>query len=44
METSIVHLEDDDPPYDPAFVEMIKQGDEDKAGKGVTIDVDDLWK
>lgn len=31
--------------YDPKFVEMIKQGDEDlKAGKGVKVDLDNLWK
>ena len=31
--------------YDPEFVEMIKQGDEDlKAGKGVKVDLDNLWK
>jgi Protein of unknown function (DUF2683) len=32
-------------PYDPEFVAMVLQGDEDlKAGKGVTVDVDNLWK
>jgi len=31
-------------PYDPEFVKKIKQGDEDlKAGKGVIIDVDNLF-
>ncbi len=31
--------------YDPEFVAMIKQGDEDiKAGKGVKVDIDNLWK
>ncbi|MDB4903428.1 MAG: hypothetical protein JWQ63_2709 [Mucilaginibacter sp.] len=32
-------------PYDPEFVKMIQQGDEDlKAGKGVKVDIDSLWK
>jgi len=32
-------------PYDPEFVAMILQGDEDlKAGKGVKVDIDNLWK
>jgi hypothetical protein len=32
-------------PYDPEFVKMIQQGDEDlKAGKGVKVDIDNLWK
>jgi hypothetical protein len=31
--------------YDPEFVAMIKQGEDDlKAGKGVVVDVDNLWK
>jgi len=31
--------------YDPEFVAMIKQGEEDlKAGKGVVVDIDNLWK
>lgn len=31
--------------YDPEFVEMIKQGEEDiKARKGVSVDIDNLWK
>jgi hypothetical protein len=31
--------------YDPEFVKMIQQGDEDlKAGKGISVDVDNLWK
>jgi hypothetical protein len=31
--------------YHPEFVAMIKQGDEDlKAGKGVKVDVSELWK
>ena len=31
--------------YDPEFVAMIKHGDEDlKAGKGVKVDIGDLWK
>ncbi len=31
--------------YDPEFVAMIEQGDKDlKAGKGVKVDLDNLWK
>jgi hypothetical protein len=31
--------------YDPEFVAMVKQGDEDlKACKGVKVDIDNLWK
>jgi hypothetical protein len=53
METPIDHPEnkeqltalEDKASYNPEFVEMIKQGDEDlKAGKGIEIDVDNLWK
>ena len=37
--------EDGKSTYDPDFVEMILQGDEDlKAGKGVKVDIDNLWK
>jgi hypothetical protein len=43
METLIVHSEGESF-YDPDYVEMIKQGDEDlKAGKGVAVDIDNLW-
>ncbi|RKR81331.1 hypothetical protein BDD43_1476 [Mucilaginibacter gracilis] len=32
-------------PYDPAFVAKILKGDQDmKEGKGVKINIDDLWK
>ncbi|WP_316793572.1 DUF2683 family protein [Pedobacter frigoris] len=32
-------------PYDPEFVKMILQGEEDiKNGKGIKIDVNNLWK
>jgi hypothetical protein len=32
-------------PYSPEFIEMLRQGDEDlKAGKGVKVDIADLWK
>lgn len=31
--------------YDPEFVKMIKEGDEDlKSGKGVKMGIDTLWK
>jgi len=32
-------------PYDPKFVAKVRKGEEDfKNGKGVTIDVKNLWK
>ena len=32
-------------PYDPKFVAEIKKGEQDlKAGKGVKVDLDNLWK
>ena len=41
----ISYEENDKSTYDPEFVEMIRQGDEDlKAGKGVKVDIDNLWK
>jgi hypothetical protein len=41
----ISYEENDKSTYDPEFVEMIRQGDEDlKAGKGVKVDIEDLWK
>jgi len=31
--------------YDPEFVEMIEQNRKDyKAGKGIKVDLDDIWK
>jgi hypothetical protein len=31
--------------YDPEFVAMVLKGDEDlKAGKGIKVDIDNLWK
>ncbi|AMR30281.1 hypothetical protein A0256_02010 [Mucilaginibacter sp. PAMC 26640] len=31
--------------YDPEFVDMILKGDEEiKAGKGIKVDVNNLWK
>jgi len=31
--------------YDPEFVKMIQQGEEDiKAGKGRVVDINNLWK
>jgi hypothetical protein len=36
---------EEEKPYDPEFVAMILQGEEDlKAGKGVKVDIDNLWK
>ena len=41
-------LSPQDPPYNPEFVEMIRQGEKDlKDGKGIKITMDelnDLWK
>jgi hypothetical protein len=32
-------------PYDPAFVDMVEENREDyKAGKGIKVDLDDIWK
>lgn len=32
-------------PYDPEFVKKIKRGQEDiKNGKGIKINIEDLWK
>jgi hypothetical protein len=40
-----ISFEDEKSPYNPEFVEMIQQGDKDlKAGKGVKVDIDNLWK
>ncbi len=43
-----LHIEiesDPDENYDPAFVRKILKGDQDKKeGKGVKVNVDDLWK
>ena len=40
-----ISFEEEKSPYNPEFVAMIKQGDEDlKAGKGVKVDIDNLWK
>jgi hypothetical protein len=31
--------------YDPDFVKMVQKGEADiKAGKGVSVDIDNLWK
>lgn len=45
MKALKISFEEKKSPYDPEFVAMIKQGDEDlKAGKGKKVDIDDLWK
>ena len=32
-------------PYDPDFVAMVEENREDyKAGKGIKVDLDDIWK
>jgi hypothetical protein len=44
MKAFKISFEEEKSPYDPEFVKMIQQGDEAlKAGKGVKVDVDDLW-
>ena len=45
MKAFKISFEEEKSPYNPEFVKMIKQGDEDlKAGKGVKVDIDNLWK
>ena len=40
-----ISFEDEKSLYNPEFVEMVQQGDKDlKAGKGVKVDIDNLWK
>lgn len=45
MKALKISFEEKKSPYDPGFVAMIKQGDEDlKSGKGKKVDIEDLWK
>ena len=45
MKAFKISFEEKTSPYNPEFVAMIKQGDEDlKAGKGKKVDIEDLWK
>jgi hypothetical protein len=45
MKAFKISFEEKQSAYDPEFVAMVLQGDEDiKAGKGVKVDVDNLWK
>lgn len=45
MKAFKISFEEAKSPYDPEFVKMIQQGDEDlKAGKGVKVDIEELWK
>ncbi len=45
MKAFKISFEENKSTYNPEFVEMIKQGDKDiEAGKGVKVDIDDLWK
>jgi len=45
MKAFKITFEEQKSAYDPEFVAMILQGDEDiKAGKGVKVDIDNLWK
>ena len=45
MKAFKISFEEKKSTYDSEFVAMIKQGDDDlAAGKGVNVDVDNLWK
>lgn len=45
MKAFKISFEEKKSTYNPEFVAMINKGDEDlKAGKGVKVDVDNLWK
>ena len=45
MKALNIPFEKDKSPYDPEFVKMIEKGDEDlKGGKGIKVDIDNLWK
>ncbi|MDB5003564.1 MAG: hypothetical protein JWQ34_1789 [Mucilaginibacter sp.] len=45
MKAFKISFEEKKTSYDPEFVAMINQGDEDlKAGKGIKVDVENLWK
>jgi hypothetical protein len=45
MKAFNISFEEKKSPYNPECVEMIQHGDEDlKAGKGIKVDIDALWK
>lgn len=45
MKAFKISFEEGKSPYDPEFVEMIQQGEQDlKEGKGIKVDIDNLWK
>lgn len=45
MKALKISFEEEKEEYDPAFVDMILKGEEEiKAGKGVKVDTDNLWK
>ena len=45
MKALKISFEEEKSAYDPEFVKMIQQGDKDfKEGKGVKVDIVDLWK
>jgi len=45
MKAFKITFEEQKSPYNPDFVRIIQQGDEElKAGKGVKVDIDNLWK
>ena len=45
MKAFKISFEEDKDNYNPEFVAMILKGDEEiKAGKGIKVDTDNLWK
>jgi hypothetical protein len=45
MKALKISFEEEKDKYDPAFVDMILKGEEEiKAGKGIKVDTDNLWK
>jgi hypothetical protein len=45
MKAFNISFEEKEANYDPEFVAMVLQGDQDiKAGKGIKVDIDNLWK
>jgi len=44
MKAFKISFEEKETNYDPEFVTMVLQGDQDlKAGKGIKVDIDNLW-
>jgi methyltransferase-like protein len=45
MKAFKISFEEKEANYDPEFVAMVLQGDQDiKTGKGIKVDIDNLWK